>query len=68
MMNILKKYHPQVEGEIIMQATIRIEKTLREEVVSLVGLATQKVTVEEALRQLITLSRQKHVRTLRGKL
>lgn len=68
MMNILRKYHSQVEGEIIMQATIRIEKTLREEVVSLVGLATQKATVEEALRQLITLSRQKHVRTLRGKL
>ena len=68
MMNILRKYHSQVEGEIIMQATIRIEKTLREEVVSLVGLATQKATVEEALRQLITLSRQKRVRTLRGKL
>lgn len=51
-----------------MQTTIRIEKTLIEEAMSLAGLATQKATVEEALRQLIRLSRQKRVRTLRGKL
>lgn len=51
-----------------MQATIRIEKTLVEEAMSLAGLATQKATVEEALRQLIRLSRQKRVRTLRGTL
>lgn len=51
-----------------MQATIRIEKTLIEEAMSLAGLATQKATVEEALRQLIRLSKQRHVRTLRGKL
>ncbi len=51
-----------------MQATIRIEKTLIEDAMSLAGLSTQKATVEEAFRQLIRLSRQRHVRTLRGKL
>jgi Arc/MetJ family transcription regulator len=51
-----------------MQATIRIDNALIEEARSLAGLATKKATVEEALRQLIRLSRQKHVRTLRGKL
>lgn len=51
-----------------MQATVRIEKTLLEEAMLLAGLATQKATVEEALRQLIRLSRQKRVRMLRGTL
>ena len=51
-----------------MQATIRIDNSLIEQAMSLAGFSTKKATVEEALRQLIRLSRQKQVRTLRGKL
>ena len=51
-----------------MQATIRIDNSLLEQAMSLAGFSTKKATVEEALRQLIRLSRQKQVRALRGKL
>jgi Arc/MetJ family transcription regulator len=51
-----------------MQATIRIDNSLIEQAMSLAGFSTKKATVEEALRQLIRLSRQKQVRALRGKL
>jgi Arc/MetJ family transcription regulator len=51
-----------------MQATIRIDNALIEQAMSLAGFSTKKATVEEALRQLIRLSRQKQVRMLRGKL
>jgi Arc/MetJ family transcription regulator len=51
-----------------MQVTIRIDNALIEQAMSLAGFSTKKATVEEALRQLIRLSRQKHVRMLRGKL
>ncbi len=51
-----------------MQATIRIDNSLIEQAMSLAGLSTKKATVEEALRQLIRLYKQKQVRALRGKL
>lgn len=51
-----------------MQTTIRIDNALIEQAMSLAGLSTKKATVEEALRQLIRLYKQKHVRVLRGKL
>ncbi len=51
-----------------MQTTIRIDNSLIEQAMSLAGFSTKKATVEEALRQLIRLSRQKQVRMLRGKL
>ncbi len=51
-----------------MQATIRIDNALIEEAMSLTDFTTKKAAVEAALRQMIRLSRQQHVRTLRGKL
>ncbi|MFO7570043.1 MAG: type II toxin-antitoxin system VapB family antitoxin [Smithellaceae bacterium] len=51
-----------------MQATIRIDRTLIEQAMSLAGLSTKRATVEEALRQLIRRSKQQQVRNLRGKL
>ena len=51
-----------------MQATVRIDNSLIEQAMSLAGFSTKKATVEEALRQLIRLFRQKQVKTLRGKL
>ena len=51
-----------------MQATIRIDNSLIEQALSLAGFSTKKATVEEALRQLIRLYKQKQVRELCGKL
>jgi Arc/MetJ family transcription regulator len=51
-----------------MQATIRIDTALIDQAMPLTDFSTPKATVEETLRQLIRLSRQTHVRMLRGKL
>ena len=51
-----------------MRTNIVIDDALMGEAIKLSGLKTKRETVEEALRLLIQINRQKKVRRLRGKL
>lgn len=51
-----------------MQTTVRIDTSLIEQAMTLTGFSTKKAAAEEALRHLIKLYQQKHVRELRGQL
>ncbi|WP_086543113.1 type II toxin-antitoxin system VapB family antitoxin [Algoriphagus antarcticus] len=51
-----------------MRTNIEIDEKLMEEAMKASGLATKKATVEEGLRLILTLKKQKRIKEFRGKM
>jgi Arc/MetJ family transcription regulator len=54
--------------EAVMRTNIIIDDSLMAEALGISGMKTKKDTVEEALRLLISIKKQKNIRAFRGKL
>ncbi len=52
----------------IMRTNIEIDEKLMEEAMKASGLTTKKATVEEGLRLILTLKKQKQIKEFRGKM
>ena len=52
----------------IMRTNIEIDEKLMEEAKKASGLTTKKATVEEGLRLILTLKKQKRIKEFRGKM
>jgi Arc/MetJ family transcription regulator len=66
MCKIVKKIH--IQGDFIMRTNVVLDDDLVKSALSLSGLKTKKKAIEEGLKLLIQVNRQKKIKDFRGKL
>ena len=66
MCKIIKKIH--IQGDFIMRTNVVLDDDLVKSALSLSGLKTKKKAIEEGLKLLIQVNRQKKIKDFRGKL
>jgi Arc/MetJ family transcription regulator len=63
---IIKKIH--IQGDFMMRTNVVLDDDLVKSALSLSGLKTKKKAIEEGLKLLIQVNRQKKIKDFRGKL
>jgi Arc/MetJ family transcription regulator len=66
MCKIIKKIH--IQGDYVMRTNVVLDDDLVKSALSLSGLKTKKKAIEERLKLLIQVNRQKKIKDFRGKL
>jgi Arc/MetJ family transcription regulator len=66
MCKIIKKIH--IQGDYVMRTNVVLDDDLVKSALSLSGLKTKKKAIEEGLKLLIQVNRQKKIKDFRGKL